>query len=427
MASSSVEENKSAILTLDKAIAEANSGWIFDILTFLSPTDAISYGSCCKQSKKTVNSNYLWSFYGSKYLGNVQSPCRREDFIKEAVSVLNFPDVKSLYRQTHNAKTSLIGWYRILPLSDDIAASTRGGLVCLRLGTSGVGCSREQIFLEIIDHSGTSIIVLRLGYCETNEKIVCFLDNKGVFSLEFDSRGRMQLKALSKNSGKDFLLQSLPRNIQHSNSKEPLSISSLSVVDRVSSILGLFVAPYGSHGKELIHLSLVENDERILEELDINNNSNDTKNGGGPFYIVNGLKITGDENVPATQLSFTADVTHVKDYYAWIINDERPIIFFGNTGIDILLISSREDNIKVAYQARGQTNKNPLVWEPEWVDCTIVVYVNPTLYNGAVFSVIWDDVGQNYRHSMDFLPFSGSNYPPIEPPLSWSSTNFTTY
>jgi hypothetical protein len=190
-------------------------------------------------------------------------------------------------------------------------------------------------------------------------------------------------------------------------------------LDTISRITGLFTAPYGSHGNELLHISLTENEARISEE---NSDVNEE-----PYYVVDGLKVTGDPNVPAAQLSFTVDVTDSREFYSWIVEDRRPIIFFSNNGVvDATLMSERQSNIRAAYRGKGQINRLPNVWDPEWVDLTLVIY-NDSSSNGATFSIVWDDIGEPYRHLMDFLPFSGRKYPSIEPPLSWSSTNFDEF
>lgn len=82
-------------------------------------------------------------------------------------------------------------------------------------------------------------------------------------------------------------------------------------------------------------------------------------------------------------------------------------------------------NIFQYIKGKGQINAIANVWEPRWVDLTLVIYVDPSLSNGATFSIVWDDHPERYRHLMDFLPFSGRQYPPcVEPQLNWSSTNF---
>lgn len=406
--------------TLHHELADASSIWLFEVICFLDPVDATNYGATCNLAKHLVRNNYLWDFFGTKFLANLQSPARAHDFVKEAIAALQFPDPKSLYLCLHKAKHSLLGWYRVVPhLEDDLTSQphfSRGGLVCLRLAKITANAP-SAVVLEIIDPSGRTLCRMTTLFSEDRKSLECRLNNKRLFQLEFCDNGGIKLKAVSRNG--NYLLQPLPCNFQKSKAEEcPASRSA--VHSRVSSITGLFVARYGSHGLELLHVSLVENDERVLEGPDAHNSDLSEC-----FYVINGLKVTGDPNVPAAQLSFTVDVTHLKDFYSWIVADTRPVIVFSDDGVvDATLMTTRQNNIRAAYRGKGQINRIPDVWDPEWVDLTLVIYRDPSVANGSSFSIVWDDIGEAYRHLMDFIPFLGHNFPPIEPPLNWSSTKF---
>lgn len=409
------------VSTLHVALANAESEWLFEIFYFLTPGEALNYGSTCKLARRLVCHNYLWDFYSTKFLASIQSPERKNEFVQEAVLTLNFPSTLALYSCLSKARNSLIGWYRIIPCSqkdlpEEQIPSPRGGLVCLRLNTLNNGCPAEVVTLEIIEPTGRALCQMKVAYSEGRQKLTCYMERKELFVLEFFQRGGVKMESIARNS--NFLLQPLPHNFQRSKAKHCLLTQS-AVLKNISSILGLFVAPYGSHGLELIHVSLIENDERVLEAIDIQSSESNK-----PFYVINGLKVTGDPNVPAAQLSFTVDVTQTTDHDSWITLDTRPtLLFSGNSVMNTTFMGDRQQNICSAYRGKGQINRESDVWDPEWVDMSLLVYINPLFSDGANFSIIWDDVGESYRHAMDFLPFNG-DYPSIEPPLSWSSTNF---
>lgn len=409
--------------TLQQELADAQSEWLFEVIYFLNPVDASNYGATCKHARHLICNQYLWSFYGTKFIACIQSPAREISYVAEAVSALKFPDPKSLYTCLHKAKRSLIGWHRIVPhveenLSADQARFTRGGLVCLRREFETE--SSENIVLEIIEPSGKLVCKMSIIYIACQQKLICKLHDKGVFFLEFCESG-IKLIAISRDM--NYLIQPLPRNFQESKTND-YSRTRTPVINSVARIIGLFVARYGSHGLELLHVSLIENDERISDGVDAQQHTEQK----GPFYVLNGLKVTGDPNVPAAQLSFTVDVTHPKNFYSWILSDSRPIILFTENGVvDATVMIDRQNNIQAAYRGKGQINREPDIWDPEWVDMTLVVYHNSSSARGASFSIVWDDVGETYRHLMDFSSFQGQNFPPIEPPLSWSSTTNFNY
>ena len=403
------------------------SEWLFEIVCYLNPSDAARYGATCKFARTLVSDQHLWYTYGEKLLGSVQSPRRTEQYVQEALLSLNFPDPKSLFLCLHRAKSSLIGWYMILPTRGDDSTDNNnqscGGLVCLRLNAVS-GHSEQMITLEVIEASGECISSMKIRYSRHLSKLVCFLNEseEGLFTFEFTRKGLIELRPLhieNVGNSSSYLLQPLPLNFHPSKRKDvDYSNNRTNILANVGRIAGLFVAPFGSHGLELLHISIVENEGRVSEE---SSQSNEEE----PYYVIDGLKVTGDPNVPAAQLSFTVDVTHSHEFQSWIVNDRRPIIFFSNNGVvDATLMSERQGNITAAYRGKGQINRLANIWDPEWVDLTLVIYNDPSVSNGATFSIVWDDIGESYRHLMDFLPFSGRQYPTLEPPLTWSSTNF---
>jgi Cyclin D1 binding domain len=406
---------------------------LLEIIYCLSPSDASRYASTSKLARALVSDQRLWLSYGSKLLANVQSPSRSERYVEEAMLSLCFPDPRSLYLCMHRAKTSLIGWYLISP--SNVQSNTPGnhnqscgGLVCLRLNALR-GYSQKIITLEVIEASGECISSMKIRYSHSHRRLVCYLheNDEGLFSIEFDKRGDIELRPLYQIADNvtncdSYFLQSLPPKFQPIKKKDvDHSLYRTNVLGNVERITGLFVAPFGSHGLELLHISLVENEGRISEEsTDVSVDE--------PYYVIDGLKVTGDPNVPAAQLSFTVDVTNSYEFQSWISSDRRPIIFFSNNGVvDATLMSERQTNIRAAYRGKGQINRLSHVWDPEWVNLTLVIYQDPSVSNGATFSIVWDDIGEAYRHLMDFLPFSGRQYPTIDPPLRWSSTNFDDF
>ena len=149
-------------------------------------------------------------------------------------------------------------------------------------------------------------------------------------------------------------------------------------------------------------------------------------------YVIEGLKITGDPNVPAGQLSFFVEVSDTNassDFRTSLTIDERPLISFDITGVNEVMMTDRINNIRSAYRGKGQINRLPGVWLSEWVDLTLMYYHNTTLY--GAFSILWDDEGQDYRHVMDFKPFQCKHVVPsldyeTPPPTTTTTTTATT-
>jgi hypothetical protein len=138
-------------------------------------------------------------------------------------------------------------------------------------------------------------------------------------------------------------------------------------------------------------------------------------------------KLTGDPYVPATQISFRFDATsdniRVGPYNAQrddpfpTEDGPRPTYVVIFTMYMVIIMEQRPVAL-VIQNAQAQINRNPRIWQPEWVPATIVVYDYNLLDNSCsstttfthglnesnrcVFSVIFEDEGEDQRHVIDF-------------------------
>lgn len=182
----------------------------------------------------------------------------------------------------------------------------------------------------------------------------------------------------------------------------PLRCSPAGLVEECPGIrsllpcLGLFIAPYGSHGLEILHISF--------------HGAEDHGNPNFGNVQLQGLKISGDPNVPAGQLSFCVDITNVIDPAVAIDMDQRPVVTFPLDSLrpQILNIRDRLNNMLLWARGYGQINRNPPIWEPEWVGCSYILYSVP-LKNNVRFSIIWDDESAFFLHAIDFVHLPRGN------------------
>lgn len=210
--------------------------------------------------------------------------------------------------------------------------------------------------------------------------------------------------------------------------------------------VGLFTAPYGSHGIEILHLSLhpspgiipscIKPNTSAVELFTHFNNYLTAGNGIGMSSSSNsnsigvdgssmrqvhqglelrGLKVSGDPNVPAGKLSFIVNLSNVVDIDTEMANDQRFIVIFPHESPSPTLLSLDQRKHNIAFWARGygQVNRLPAEWKPEWVGCSFIMYKTPLAHGGATFSLVWDDETDPYfRHAMDFQPLPRGNAPP---------------
>ncbi|CAM9309900.1 unnamed protein product [Ectocarpus sp. 8 AP-2014] len=112
-----------------------------------------------------------------------------------------------------------------------------------------------------------------------------------------------------------------------------------------------------------------------------------------------GFKVTGDENVPAGKTSFVIDLSTDFDVDEELRSDSRPVVTFLPTGAVMANLANRRQQISCWRNGRGQINRVPGRWSPEWVDVEFVEY---RAGSRCAFSVIFRQPNQAVRVVMDF-------------------------
>lgn len=112
-----------------------------------------------------------------------------------------------------------------------------------------------------------------------------------------------------------------------------------------------------------------------------------------------GTKVTGDANVPAGEVSFAVAMDKSCDIDEELEADRRSVILFTTGGAVMADLSNRRPSIVLWRKARGQINRIPGQWNPEWVDVDFVAY-----QPGArcAFSVVFRQPSQAFRVILDF-------------------------
>ena len=76
-----------------------------------------------------------------------------------------------------------------------------------------------------------------------------------------------------------------------------------------------------------------------------------------------------------------------------------------------ILVDMRERHVQARFLCQGRINHDPANYKPEWVRAQLILYEGPM----PVFSVLFDDIEERFRHIMDFGPVPL----PCSPSLSW--------
>lgn len=191
----------------------------------------------------------------------------------------------------------------------------------------------------------------------------------------------------------------------------PLEPPSLLLPEGARQVLeglrGFWVGTYGSHGREIIQV-------RFTTTAAATGGSSTIATAAAPeapsaaapaaaAVIMEGLKITGDANVPANEWSFRVDVSSGPvDLAEALTADTRPVYTL-NTHMGPMprLLSQEARRIHSVYRGKGQINMVPGIWAPQEVGVDVVVlHPEENEKNGGIW-VVWHDVEHTSRHCID--------------------------
>ncbi len=194
-------------------------------------------------------------------------------------------------------------------------------------------------------------------------------------------------------------------------------------VDAVlQQLQGLWVGTYGPHGEELLHVRFVEMQAPPppQEQQEQEQQQEQQQQQQGLTVVCEGLKLTGDVNVPAGEWSFRIDLHRPRDLRAALTTDTRPIFSSATGGgpMDHVLLDlegeARAGRIHGIYPGRGQINRTPLEWHPEEVPVDLVAFREREGEEGEGgegeeriprFCIVWHDDDHPVRHAISFHRF----------------------
>jgi hypothetical protein len=367
------------------ALMDASYDSLLEVLFFLSLEECTSLGFVCKDFQNVISDENIWRFHCYfrlpafiSYQLNLRFRIMNQ--LKELLDVPNYRHFFSVFRKLG---FNLLGWLRRTSLIQG-SHPNLGGLyfICLagnRLYIGKLGAQLDEDFRAM------------LVYEPTIRKIMFISPSGDSINLKL-LEDRLQL---SDASGVPCMeLRPLPPRVpSHSDGcDDSSSCCPCQVADELSNCFGLFTAPYGSHGTEILHLSLHSSSALRHVELDF-----------GRLQL-QGLKVTGDPNVPAAQLSFCINLQSRLDIDQALAIDDRPVVMFRTVRgtPDIISLQQRRRYAILWARGFGQINRQPSEWNPEWVGCGFILYKDALPDSEARFTIVWDDESHFFRHAMDF-------------------------
>ena len=159
--------------------------------------------------------------------------------------------------------------------------------------------------------------------------------------------------------------------------------------------VGVFTSCYGPHGLEAVCTSF----QPVLPPAHAPNA--EVLELCGPVVLY-GLKLTGDPNIPARNLTFmvnAADSVSLSAVVHSIGPDTALHVYSIDRVISRTTLRDRLSDIVMCLNGKAQVNAFHDLWDPAWEDITFVLY-RITEENRTSFSVIFRDM----QYMMDFVP-----------------------
>ena len=381
-------------------LATCTREMVVHIALYLSFSDITALASTGRALRNFFIDDLVWSILcRERIFGERDRIADDPAHLERLYNVLRATSYRELFWGLHSLSFPLEGWFRLIPINAELS---RGGLYRAEL-------SEGQLQFIGIDEHGQrdeqALMEFRLNFGT---------DGKGLEAVALSTgmvyRTTLQGDHLQLSSWESTLIQSVAQFAPVSPFAPSRIVDMANDLVSVHSSLGFYQAVYGSHGSEIVHVSMRHRDDASWLRP-VSSAGSDIDFGE---WQLQGLKITGDANVPAGQLSFCINLLSTIDVPTAIAADPRLMLMFGGNHLFLTNLRDRQRRILRWATGYGQINRYPPLWNPEWVPCDLVFYdsliteIPSSPERPAQFTIVWQDATEMYRHAMDFSPLSFS-------------------
>lgn len=252
-----------------------------EFLLFLSPEDCCQLSWVCKALNNSMVEEKIWWHFCRHRIPGLQldNTVTGDQELDTLRQLFRFPTYRQFYTTLYRLQVFPFGWFHLIPFSQQMC---RGGLYHISVQDGEIRC----LFADDRGQYVTDSRSLRMSYSSEKRRLVA------------ESWIQRENFIVSVNGDTiSFILQRKPLQASVQAPNNVLSLQSLppllglqiernwSEFETLAKSIGLFAARYGSHGSEILHLSLhSRTDERGLPS-----------DNGIDFGDVQlqGLKITG--------------------------------------------------------------------------------------------------------------------------------------
>jgi hypothetical protein len=363
------------------------------VISYLGPQDCRTLAVCNKQLYNAACDEAVWKTICLRHIAGLAH--YNDDKLQHLVTSIELPGFYQLYCVAKDMKYDPLGYY-----------ARRDGVSALMSVRFPRAPQERGLVCDYIDDGGRRYFQFTIMFDIESYRLYAAMDSTTPHHykhlLTIRATGNIfeatSIGAVYERLGPliDVPPVNVPCNLGYQNAIELLiptlaEHKSLEAIHpNLYSCLGFHTAIYGPHGREMLYLSIKE--------------SADDTHSGASVLQLSALKVTGDPNVPAGHDSFVIDLDQRFDAAEEIERDHRLLVMFGQDAHAIVAPASRLPLLTAWFRGRGQINRVPGLWDPEWVGCSLWVYCSPLPGTGARCTVVWDDVEDGYRHAMDITP-----------------------
>lgn len=283
------------------------------------------------------------------------------------------------------------------------------GLTLDVLTARGRSIENHCIYLRLYEERGTKGGLILKGRMLEQETEVEWSAHKPINDYEdalipcFD----MTLQQDDVMDGETIFIQ---RSLHALPSEPPSLLLPASGRQVLEGLRGFWVGTYGSHGQEIIQVRFTTSTTTTTATRSTSGAIAGTAAPEAPAVqapaatavIIEGLKITGDANVPANEWSFCADVSCPVDLAEALTADTRPVYTLNtHMGPEPFLLSEEAHRIHSVYRGKGQINMVPGIWVPQEVGVDVMVLQPEENEGKGGLWVVWHDLEFTSRHCID--------------------------
>lgn len=336
---------------------------LYQFLVLLDKFDLLRYGSCSKQLYTLMNQ---YAYLRIKNHVMRTQRVENEEWIQETLSAFEISSHMKLLLLFWDFQFPFENDYRCLPIGNNYP---QGGLLTIRKRYSFIG--------KLVTDMTKDVMGFTFYLSNRNNSLMAYhmdvSEQRTEYTVSVTQESLLLIPSHNPEDYMEFRIMIPTLNLRE------IKFPSVDI----PSLCGFFVGTYGGHGHEILYVTAHDTNRDKIQ--------------------LRGLKVTGDKNVPAGEVSFIIDLERTS--HPLNPHDMRPIIISNAMGMFFANMEQRLSDAVITCEGRGCINRIPGIWNPEHVPLTFMAYRGGP-GSQCAFSLVFEDQSEAYRHGIDFARYT---------------------